>query len=288
MKAKINADRLVMQSVMGMVRHPSIGGSPYRLDTQGQAHLLPATGPITYNVKIGDSVFAMECDHVEPGVTTKNPDTGENAAYNHLACIGNTATVISGDAKGHKGFVTGKHGGVEHVMIYFPAQTLDLLAIGDRIQVRAQGQGMKIEGFEDTVSAMNLDPNLFEKMNITVQDGRLQVPVAARVPAYLMGSGIGALSAYSGDYDIMTADKAVLRQYGLDKLRYGDIVLLENCDTTFGRGYLTGAATIGVVVHSDCIRMGHGPGVTSLLSAKLPVLEGVISEGANLADYMGV
>ena len=65
-------------------------------------------------------------------------------------------------------------------------------------------------------------------------------------------------------------------------------MLLENCDTTFGRGYLTGAATIGVVVHSDCIRMGHGPGVTSLLSAKLPVLEGVISEGANLADYMGV
>ena len=286
-KAKINAARLVMQSVAGAVRHPSMG-NPYRIDHEGVPHILPATGAITYNVKVGDSVYAMECDHVEPGVTVRNPDAQENAAFNTLSCIGNTAIVISGDAKGARGFVTGTHGGVEHVLCYFPEDALDKLAIGDRIQVRAQGQGMKIEGFEDTVFCMNLDPNLFEKMNVTVENGKLIVPIAARVPAYLMGSGIGAGSAANGDYDIMTADHAEIARLGLDWLRYGDFVLLEDCDTSFGRGYLRGARTVGVVVHSDCVKMGHGPGVTTIFTSKTPVLEGRLEPHANLADYMGV
>lgn len=286
-KAKINAARLVMQSVAGAVRHPSMG-SPYRISHEGVPHILPATGAITYNVKVGDSVYAMECDHVEPGVTVRNPDVQENTAFNTLSCIGNTAIVISGDAKGARGFVTGTHGGVEHVLCYFPEDALDKLAIGDRIQVRAQGQGMKIEGFEDTVFCMNLDPKLFEKMNIIVEDGKLIVPIAARVPAYLMGSGIGAGSAANGDYDIMTADHAEIARLGLDRLRYGDFVLLEDCDTSFGRGYLRGARTVGVVVHSDCVKMGHGPGVTTIFTSKTPVLEGRLEPHANLADYMGV
>lgn len=287
MKAKVNAERLVMQSVMGAVHHPTMA-RPYRMDAAGIGHVLPATGAITYNVKIGDSVYAMSCDHVEPGVSMQNPDKGENAALNTLACVGNTATVITGEAKGEQGFVTGMHGGIEHVLVYFNQDVLERLVIGDKIQIRAQGQGMQVLGFEDTVTAMNLDPNLFDKMNIMIEDGKLRVPVAAKVPAYLMGSGIGAGSAYSGDYDIMTADHAEIVRLGLDKLRYGDIVLLENCDTSFGRGYLGGAVTIGVVVHSDCIITGHGPGVTTLLTSKTPVIEGVLCEGANLADYMGV
>lgn len=287
MKATINKERLVMQSVLGAVHHPTVS-RPYRQDQHGFVHVLPATGAITYNVKIGDSVFAMECDHVEPGVSIQNPETNENNALNLLACVGNTATVVTGDAKGEKGFVTGKHGGIEHVLAYFPKETLEKMVVGDKIQIRAQGQGMKVSGFEDTVYAMNLDPELFEKMNVTVEEGKLRVPVAAKVPAYLMGSGIGAGSAYSGDYDIMTADRAELARLGLDKLRYGDIVLLENCDTSFGRGYLTGAVTIGVVVHSDCILIGHGPGVTTLLTAKTPVIVGEICEKANIADYLGV
>ena len=286
-QAKINAERLVMQSVMGAIHHPTMP-RPYRMDAMGGAHVLPAVGGISYNVKIGDSVYAMECDHVEPGVSIQNPDSSENRALNTFACVGNTAIVVSGDAKGAKGFVTGMHGGIEHVLVYFPQDVLEKMVIGDKIQVRAQGQGMKIEGFEDTVFAMNIDPHLFEKMHIMVENGKLQVPVAAKVPAYLMGSGIGSASAASGDYDIMTADKDELRRNHLDKLRYGDIVMLENCDTSYGRGYLGGAVTIGVVVHSDCIIMGHGPGVTTLLTCKTPLIEGIISTDANIASYIGV
>ncbi|HPF53847.1 MAG TPA: DUF4438 domain-containing protein [Eubacteriales bacterium] len=288
MKAVINEGRLAMLSVMGEVHHPTMGANPWRLNHDGTPHVLPGVGGITYNVKIGDSVFSMEVDHVEPGVSAKNKDENENAAFTALSCIGNVAVVMSGDAKGAKGFVTGTHGGIEHVLIYFDAETLDKLCVGDKIQVRAQGQGMLIEGFEQSVRAMSCSPELFHKMNIEVKDGKLVVPVAHRVPAYLMGSGIGNNSSYRGDYDIMTEDAAEIKRLGLDKLRYGDIVLLENCDTSYGRGYLTGSVTVGVVVHSNCILMGHGPGVTTLLTAKTPVIETVICPNANLADYFGV
>lgn len=287
MKAQINENRLAMQSLMGQVHHPTMA-TPYRQDVDGVGHVFPAVGGITYNVKIGDSVYGMDCDHVEPGVSLQNPDKTENAALNTLACVGNTATVISGDAKGEKGFVTGMHGGIEHVLVYFPQKTLEKMAVGDKVQIRSQGQGMLINGFEKTVTCMNIDPALFHKLRVQVEGGKLRVPVAAMVPAYLMGSGIGAGTAHNGDYDIMTADRDEIRRQGLDRLRYGDLVLLRDCDTSYGRGYLGGAVTIGIVVHSDCVKMGHGPGVTSLLTAKTSLIEGVLDAGANLADYMGV
>ena len=283
----INRDRLVMQSVVGRIHHPTMAASLYRHTHDGKNRVLPGVGGITYNVKIGDSVYAMECDHVEPGVSLKNTDEKENVALNTLSCIGNVATVITGDAKGAKGFVTGSHGGIEHLLCYFEAADLEKMVPDDRVLIRAYGQGMQIEELPD-IHTMNLSPDLFDKLRCENRDGKLVLPVAARCPAHLMGSGIGAGSAYNGDYDIMTADWDEIVKHGLDKLRYGDIVLLNNCDNAYGRGYLGGAVTIGVVVHSDCVITGHGPGVTSLMTAKTSIIEGVIDAKANLADYFGV
>ena len=290
MDARIaNRDRLVMQGVMGQIKHPMMKELPFRIDCDGVGHIIPNTAAITYNVKIGDSVYGWECDHVEPGVSITNPNSKkENDSLNMLSCVGNVATVVTGDAKGETGFVTGTHGGVEHLLIYFPQSTIEKLTYDDKILVRAFGQGMKIEGFEDSVYALNLDPAVFDKMGIKVESGKLIVPVAGKVPAYLMGSGYGEASSEHGDYDIMTQDWEEIKRCGLDHLRFGDFVLLENCDNAWGRGYLTGARTIGVVVHSDCIRKGHGPGVTALLTSRTPVIEGVLSDHANLADIMGV
>ena len=290
MDARIaNRDRLVMQGVMGQIKHPMMKELPFRIDCDGVGHIIPNTAAITYNVKIGDSVYGWECDHVEPGVSITNPNSKkENDSLNMLSCVGNVATVVTGDAKGEKGFVTGTHGGVEHLLIYFPQSTIEKLTYDDKILVRAFGQGMKIEGFEKSVYALNLDPAVFDRMGIKVENGKLIVPVAGKVPAYLMGSGYGEASSEHGDYDIMTQDWEEIKRCKLDHLRFGDFVLLENCDNAYGRGYLTGARTIGVIVHSDCIRKGHGPGVTALLTSRTPVIEGVISEHANLADIMGV
>lgn len=285
---RYNLDKLAMISVQGEVSHPK-KTNPYRIDTKtGIVRVLPGTGGITYNKKIGDLCTGFQADHVEPGVTLKLKDEADNGGLAVLSCVGNVARVVSGDAKGATGYVTGKHGGCEHLITYFPEDVLEKMIIGDKVLIKSFGTGLEIEGFED-VHVMNLDPDLLEKMNIQIaEDGVLEVPVATEIPAYLMGSGIGSSNAYRGDYDIMTADPKAYVEFGLDKLRFGDIVLLRNCDTSYGRGYLEGAVTIGVVVHSDCILTGHGPGVTTLMTCKTSRIRGIKDENANLAHYFGI
>lgn len=234
---KTNKEFLVMQSVGGKVHSPTIA-SPYRISRDGEPMILPATGGISYNVKVGDSCMTWVGDHVEPGVSVKNDNVNENNALMVLGCIGNTAKIMTGDAKGATGFVTGGHGGIEHTLVYFDEETLEKLNIDDKILVKAFGQGLKIEGFDDVV-CMNIDPALLEKMEIKItEDGCLEVPVATEIPPYLMGSGVGSATAFSGDYDIMTGDKEANEKYGINELRFGDIVLLQDCNNCFGRDYL--------------------------------------------------
>ena len=284
---KTNKEFLVMQSVGGKVHSPTIA-SPYRISRDGDPMILPATGGISYNVKVGDSCMTRVGDHVEPGVSVKNDNVNENNALMVLGCIGNTAKVMTGDAKGATGFVTGGHGGIEHTLVYFDEETLEKLNIDDKILVKAFGQGLKIEGFDDVV-CMNIDPALLEKMKIKItKDGCLEVPVATEIPPYLMGSGVGSATAFSGDYDIMTGDKEANEKYGINELRFGDIVLLQDCNNCFGRDYLKGSVTIGVVVHSDCIKAGHGPGVTAIMSCPVSKIRGRKDKNANIAYYLGI
>lgn len=281
---KTNRDRLVMQSVQGKIQHPSFGG--YRVTTEGKPMILPATGGISYNVKVGDPAFGWVGDHVEPGVTIKNEIEAHNGALAILSCVGNEAKIITGDAKGFKGYVVGTHGGVEHLMVQFPEEVLEQLTIDDKILVKGFGQGLEIEGFED-VKLMSIDPNLFERLGVVVEADQLVVPVAAVIPQHLMGSGVGAGFAQRGDYDLITSDREEIAALGLDKLRFGDFVLLQDCDNTYGMGgRLKGAVSIGIVIHSDCIKMGHGPGITILMSAKTPRIAGRITTDANLSHYM--
>ncbi len=280
---KTNKERLVKWSVQGKIHHPT--GGTYRITQDGKPRILPATGGISYNVKVGDCAFNIVGDHVEPGVSIRNENNVENAALMTFSCIGNEAKVVSGDAKGKKGYVTGMHGGIDHVLICFDDETLEDLAIDDKILVKAYGQGLEIENFEN-VDVMSIDPELFERLDIKEVDNKLQVPVVAVVPSHLMGSGIGSSSAYNGDYDIMTGDMDEIKELGLDKLRFGDLVMLKDCDNTHGIGYRRGAQTIGVIVHSDCVKSGHGPGVTPIMSTKETVIEAIINKDANIVNFM--
>ena len=282
-KLKTNRDKVVKWSVMGKIHHPVGGG--YRITHDGIPMVLPATGGISYNVRIGDSAFGWAGDHVEPGVSIRNENKDENAALMTFACIGNEAKIVSGEAAGEKGYVTGMHGGIDHVLICFEQSTLEKLTIDDKIMVKAYGQGLKLKDYPE-IQLMSIDPDMFEKMNITEKDGKLQVPVVAVVPPYLMGSGIGSPSAYTGDYDIMTGDEAEIKRLGLDKLKFGDLVLLQDCDNSYGRGYLKGAVSVGVIVHSDCVKAGHGPGVTTIMVSKGSNIEAVIDENADIGKYV--
>lgn len=280
---KTNKDKLVKQSALGAIHHPTMK-SATKIAHDSSIWAVPAVGGICYNVEVGDSVFGLAGDHIEPGVSIKNNDVTENLALNFLSCIGNEATVISGDAKGAKGIVTGTHGGIEHVLVYFKKEDMENMAPCDKVLVKTLGQGLKIEGHEN-VKVMNIDPWLLEKLGIEERNGKLFVKVAAVVPAHLMGSGIGSANAYTGDYDIMTMDKNELKANGLEDLRFGDVVALKDCDTTNGRCFRKGAVTIGVVVHSDCVLSGHGPGVTTVLTSQTSEIEFELDKTQNIKKY---
>jgi hypothetical protein len=280
---KTNKDKLVIQSVMGRIAHPRMR-DPWKVGHEGIPKILPGIGAITYNVAIGDSVFGWEVDHLEPGVSIRNLDDIENTALITLVCIGNEAKVITGKGKGIKGFVTGTHGGRDNTILYFDKKDFDKLSIGDKIQIKAYGLGLKLLDY-DNIKIMSIDPMLFETLNIKDKKGKVEIPVVAEVPPYLMGSGIGAEVSYKGDYDIMTADKEELRKWGLNKLKFGDLILLRDCDNTYGRGYLKGAVTVGVIIHSDCILAGHGPGVVTIMSCKTPKIIPRFDVKANIGYY---
>lgn len=88
-------------------------------------------------------------------------------------------TIITGDGKGAKGFVTGTHGGIEHVIMYFDPAILDTLNIGDKVNVKAYGQGLKLLDYPE-ITVKNLDPDLLDKLNIEEKSGKLIVPVAKK------------------------------------------------------------------------------------------------------------
>jgi len=281
---KTNVDKLVMQSVQATVSPADDG--VVNINWDRSLITTPSTGAITYGLEIGDCCMGLMADHVEAGVTTKiihNRDF--NTGYSYLASIGNTVKVITGDAKGAIGYVTGKHAGCDHVIVHFDQDTIEKLTNTDMFLVKAYGAGLQLTDYPD-ICTFSLDPGLLQKMNIREENGKLIVPVAKIIPSHLLGSGIGGEGS-RGDYDLVTADRKTMEELGYNDLRFGDIVLLQDCDNTYGRGYRKGAASIGVIIHSDSYLMGHGPGITTIISSRLPLIEGVIDEKANLAYYLG-
>jgi len=288
---RTNVDKLVKMSVMGEVVSPVVGRSVYNVSATGTPSVLPGVGGITYNIRAGDLACGWEADHVEPGVSVENKENdarfgqGANAAFNVLSCIGNEAVVVSGDAKGAKGVVTGKHGGIEHVLVDFQPETMEKLVLGDKVLVKAFGVGLKLLDFPD-VKPMNIDPSFLKALKPKAQNEKLEVYVTHMIPAAIMGSGLGANQTFSGDYDIQLFDEKVVEQYGLEDLRLGDLVAIIDADHSFGRIYRQGAITVGIVVHTNCVTAGHGPGVTSLFTSTLGKIIPQIDAKANIAKLL--
>jgi len=285
---RTNVDKLVKISVVGEVASPFVSRSVYNVSATGTPSILPGVGGITYNLRVGDPACGWEADHVEPCVSTENkendPRNGQraNTAFNVLSCVGNEAIVATGDAKGSKGVVTGKHGGIEHVLIDFQSEILEKLMLGDKILVKAFGLGLKLIDFAD-VKVMNMDPCFLEALDPQPNGEKLEVPVTHMIPAAIMGSGLGANQTQSGDYDIQLFDENVIEQYGLDDLRLGDLVAIIDSDHSFGRIYRQGAISVGIVVHTNCVTAGHGPGVTTLMTSPSGKIVPKIDSKANIA-----
>jgi len=290
---RTNVDKLVKISVVGEVASPVYGRGIYRISAQGNPVVLPGVGGITYNVRVGDLACGWEADHVEPGVSVENKENdsrfgrGANTAFNVLSCVGNEAVVVTEDAKGAKGVVTGKHGGIEHVLVDFQLETLEKLMLGDKVLVKAFGVGLKLLDFPD-IKVMNMDPRFLEALDPKPSGEKLEVPVTHVIPAAIMGSGLGANQTYSGDYDIQLFDEKVRKEFGLDGLRLGDVVAIKDADHSYGRIYKQGAMSVGIVVHTNCVSSGHGPGVTTLFTSSTGEIIPRIDVKANIASILGL
>ncbi len=287
---KTNCEKLIKISVMGEIASPTIR-NVYNVSATGKPLVLPGVGGITYNLRVGDPACGWEADHVEPGASVENKENdarsgqAANTAFNVLSCVGNQAKVMTGDSKGAKGIVTGKHGGIEHVLVDFPSEVLENLVPGDRILIKAYGIGLKLMDFPD-IKVLNMDPRLLEAWNAKSNGAKLEVPVTHIVPAAIMGSGLGANQVNSGDYDIQLFDSGVVEQYGLGSLRLGDLVAIIDADHSFGRIYRQGAVSVGVVVHTNCVTAGHGPGVTTLMTSPDGKIVPQIDKNANIASLL--
>lgn len=286
-----NIDELVQISVMGEIAHPGYARTPYRITTEGEPVVVTGASGITYNIRVGDSAVKWQADHVEPAVSIKNPEgdgySGPNAGLNVLACVGDDGRVVSGEAKGETGVVTGKHGGAERVMVDFSEGAMEKMLPGDKILIRAWGVGLKLVDYPQ-VKLFNVSPQLLEAWDIETEGGALLIPVAKRLPAAIMGSGLGANNVYKGDYDINLFDDATVQEYGLDQLRLGDFVAILDTDHRYGRLYRQGWVSIGIVIHGNSVVAGHGPGVTTLMTGKTEHLKPIVDGNANIASIMNL
>src|SRR5439155_7691913 len=240
-----------VQGSVSSPEFPSLPASPYLIGADGEPALRPGPGGIVYNVRVGDSAYGWLADMVQPGASIKHVQEGPNHALNVLACIGNEAVVVSGRAAGARGTVTGKSGRfAEHVIVDFPRDVLEQLAIEDRVLVRAYGRSLALTAYPD-IQLKSLSPRLLDCLGLEDDgSGHVCVPVAAEVPAFLIGAGAGLLSE-SGCVDIQTDHMETIRQHGLDRLRLGDIVAIRDYDSRYGHGFRRGSVALGVVVHGD-------------------------------------
>lgn len=284
---KTNKDELLTIAVEGVVQPPS--ALAYSPGYDGKSKLGIGMASINYSVSYGDTTCGWaEADHIEPDVTIQGRDRQRpmETALAILACIGNEALVVSGEASGSKGIYIGRHAGSDD-KVWFPAEVKEKLTINDRILVKARGVGLRILGFED-VRVNKISPEALEKIGIMVEGNQLVVPVVAEVPGYLMGSGIGGQGIEAIDYDIQTTCPEAVEKFNLKKLRLGDIVAIRDHYDYYGRGRYEGAVTIGVIIHGFSDYAGHGPGVNPILSALPGRIKLKFDPNANMARILGL
>jgi Domain of unknown function (DUF4438) len=149
--------------------------------------------------------------------------------------------------------------------------------------VVAVGQGLALADHPDVV-VKNCSPRLLAALaGGTLADGRLDVHVAARIPAEAIGAGAGMASEYANT-DLMGAYAGLGDDLslGLEGLRVGDIVAMADQDHRFGRGYRERWLSIGVISTASCQLFGHGPGPSTIMSGPAGAFHLVDDADANL------
>ena len=284
MVLETNETHLVEIAVTGDVSQPGLRYPGYTPDAQGMARILPGMAGVAYNARVGDPAFGWAGDHVEPGVSIANADQDADFAMHYLTCIGNRAVVMSGLAKGAVGIVTGEHA---RLLIDFSPDVNELLCVGDAIQIIACGRGLAFTGYPH-IELKKCSPTLINHMPIEAVDNMtVRVPVRMVLPPRIMGSG-AELNSEFVDQDLMSGDRALMAELGIDQMRLGDLVAIPDADHRYGRGFRRGAVSIALCIHGDSIMTGHGPGILTLMTCPASHIQWVIDPQANIANYLNI
>jgi hypothetical protein len=283
-KVESNADRLVTQLLAGEVWPATADRHAYRVDADGTPFVLPGMGGVTLAGHLGEPATGWASDHLEPGLSVRHADPAANYALQYLTCVGNEVTLVSGASAGGSGVAIGQHA---YVLVDAADDVLEGATVGDRVTVRAHGQGLALTAHPQ-VRVKNLDPAVLAAMpGGTRADGRLEVHVAVDVPADAAGAGGGMASEFANT-DLMGAYAGLddSLSLGLESLRIGDLVVMRDTDHSWGRGYRPGWLTIGTISTGQCALFGHGPGPTTLLSGPAEAFHVVTDADANLSAYV--
>jgi hypothetical protein len=278
-----NFDDLVEMAVTGQVSQPALrrGGYVHRPD--GVGLVLPGMAGIMYSARVGDRAFGWAADHVEPGVSIANPDERSDFALHYLTCIGNEAEVVTGLARGAKGVVTGEHA---RLLVDFSPEVLEELTVGDTVQIRTRGRGLRL-GNHPGIEFKKTSPALAIALGLRAEGGRVSCPVAMELPARTMGSG-AELNAEFVDQDLMSGDRALMAELGIDRMRLGDLIGIRDVDHRFGRSYRPGWVAVCLCIHGDSVMTGHGPGILTLMTGPAELLDFHLDPAANLAQALGI
>jgi hypothetical protein len=278
-----NFDELVEMAVTGKVSQPALrhGGYVHRPDGVGE--VLPGMYGITYNVRVGDRAFGWAGDHVEPGVSIAHVEERSDYALHYLTCIGNEAEVQTGLARGAKGVVTGEHA---RLLVDFAPEMLEGLTIGDTIQIRSLGRGLRLESHPG-IEFKKTSPSLARALDLRSDGGRVSCPVAMELPPRIMGSG-AELNSEFVDQDLMSGDRPLMAELGIDRMRLGDLVGIRDVDHRFGRSYRKGWVAVCLCIHGDSVMTGHGPGILTLMTGPAELLDFHLDPDANIAHTLGI
>src|SRR5579862_3813426 len=257
--------RAVPVRLLGPVDHPELGAAPYRVSADGRPYVPAGDGGIVLGLRLGESTSGRDADHAAPGACLVHPDPAARHALTIYSCIGNQATVRTGQAAGARGVVIGKRGELGRVVVSFDQHDLARMRPSDQVAVRTCGQGWRPPGFPSEVTLLNTDPAALRQLPVNVSGDGASVTAGVRavVPSKLAGNGIGR-PAVGWDLDLqLGADEDVL---------LGDLVAVADLDARFNLGYRRGWLTVGVIVHGASPLPGHGPGVTPILTGPAEAL----------------
>lgn len=279
---RTNREALVKMAVAGVIAPPTMARGPHRIKANGEPFVPIGMAGIVYNARPGCPAFGWAADHLEPAVCVHAPDPQEDYALHYLANLGNEAVVVSGTARGARGVVMGEHA---RFIIDFDDDDMARMCPGDRVQIVAWGTGLRLLDYPH-ITVRKLDPGLLDRLRLEeAAGGVLRVPVTHVLPSKIMGSGWELNPEYV-DQDICSNDPATVAEFGLTRLRVGDVVAVTDADHSTGRGYRKGAIVIGVINHGNSWQLGHGPGCMTVLSCPTPHLAPVLDPDANIALYL--